>query len=47
MVLERPIADDADMLAVRHHRTYHVHLRVLLGLVASTLVVLMAQISQL
>jgi hypothetical protein len=46
MVVEGDIADDADMLAVRPHRTYHVHLRVLFGLATSTLVLFLAQISQ-
>ena len=49
MAAEPHIADDADMLVIgpdRPHRTYHVHLRVLMGLAASTLVILLAQISQ-
>lgn len=35
------------MLAVRPHRTYHLRLRIVTGLVASTLVVLLASLPSL
>lgn len=37
-------ADDADVLAVRPHRSYHLPARILAGLVASTVVLLLASI---
>jgi hypothetical protein len=42
MVRKRTSADDADMLAVPSPRPYHLRLRILTGLVASALVVLLA-----
>jgi hypothetical protein len=44
MVRNRTRADDADMQATHHHRTYHPQLRILMGLIASTVVVLLAQL---